>query len=461
MRIFGRVRTRRPMPRATTTNPREAPSSAADQLIRPARIPRASSAAGRLSVRRLPERALHAERDPVEVPRWLRKYGQAAWLLIGIIIVVGLVVFTTTRIQAVFIAVFLALVVTSVLYPMVSLLARVMPRALATALTILAALAIVAGIFTYVITSVAGQWEDLANQFGDGIDQIFEFLEHGPLPVHFTQAEIYDWINQLVAQAQQYISDNAGDLAGQLLSNAGAVALGFTILALSVFLTVFFLLRGLEMWRWFLNQLPARNRERTHRAAGAGWYTFSGYARGTVIVASADAVLALILLLIVGVPLAEPLAVLVFIGAFIPLIGAPLAMIIAAVVALAAGGFVDALIVTIGIALIGQIEGHLLQPLVMGKQVSLHPVVVALGVTAGTFLAGLLGAIIAIPIIAVIWAVYSALHEPDPPLEGELPDPKLIAEGVSRRRRRHNERGSGTGEDITTEDSATAGGMAG
>ncbi|WP_338100872.1 AI-2E family transporter, partial [Ruania albidiflava] len=174
MRIFGRVRTRRPMPRATTTNPREAPSSAADQLIRPARIPRASSAAGRLSVRRLPERALHAERDPVEVPRWLRKYGQAAWLLIGIIIVVGLVVFTTTRIQAVFIGVFLALVVTSVLYPMVSLLARVMPRALATALTILAALAIVAGIFTYVITSVAGQWEDLANQFGDGIDQIFE-----------------------------------------------------------------------------------------------------------------------------------------------------------------------------------------------------------------------------------------------------------------------------------------------
>lgn len=437
MRIFGRVRTRRPMPREAPAT--QAVPSSAERLIRPARIPRASSAAGRLSVRRLPERALHAEQDGVEVPRWLRKYGQAAWLLIGMIIVVGLVVFATSRIQAVFIAVFLALVVTSVLYPLVSVLARVMPRALATAITMLAALAVVAGILTYVISSVAGQWEDLADQFGDGLDQIFHFLEHGPLPVHFTQAEIYEGINQLVAQAQQYIADNAGDLAGQVLSNAGAVALGFTILALSVFVTVFLLLRGGEMWRWFLNQLPARSRERTHRAAGAGWYTFSGYARGTVIVASADAIMALVLLLIVGVPLAAPLAVLVFIGAFIPLIGAPLAMIIAAVVALAAGGFVDALIVTIGIALIGQIEGHLLQPLVMGKQVSLHPVVVALGVTAGTFVAGLLGAIIAIPIIAVIWAVFSALHEPDPPIEGELPDAARVAERLARRRERSDE----------------------
>src|SRR5690606_11228465 len=264
------------------------------------------------------------------------------------------------------------------------------------------------------ISSVAGQWEDLADQFGQGIDDIFEFLETGPLPVHFTQAEIYDWINELVGQAQDYVSQNAGTLAGQVLSNAGAVALLFTVLALSIFVTVFFLLRGGDMWRWFLNQLPSKSREPVHRAASAGWYTFSGYARGTVIVATADGVLAFILLAIVGVPLAAPLAVLVFIGAFIPLIGAPLAMIIAAV-----GGMADALVVTVGIALIGQIERHLLQPLVMGRQVSLHPVVVALGVTAGTFLAGLLGAIIAIPIIAVIWAVYSALHEPDPPIDGD------------------------------------------
>lgn len=446
MRLFGNVRRRRPSAPAAGDVPPSSSGAPDRALGRAARMPRPSSSAGRLTVRRMPERALH-DRDQVEVPRWLRRYGQMAWLFIGIVIVVAMVVFATTRIQAVFIAVFLALVVTSVLYPVVSYLSRVMPRPLATAVTLLGSVAVVAGIFTYVISSVAGQWEDLANQFGQGIDDIFEFLETGPLPIHFTQAEIYEAINEIVAQAQEYVTQNAGTLAGQLLSNAGTVALLFTVIALSIFVTVFFLLRGGDMWRWFLNQLPSRSREPVHRAASAGWYTFSGYARGTVIVATADGVLAFILLAVVGVPLAAPLAVLVFIGAFIPLIGAPLAMIIAAVVALAAGGIVDALIVTVGIALIGQIEGHLLQPLVMGKQVSLHPVVVALGVTAGTFLAGLLGAIIAIPIIAVIWAVYSALHEPDPPIEGELPDSRAIAERVSRKRQRHNERSTGNGAD--------------
>ncbi len=460
MRLFGKVRTRRPEPGGPPVHgARPSPSSPADRSpARAARMPRASSSVTRVSVRRMPERALHAERDPFDVPRWLRRYGLMAWLFLGIVIVVAMAVFATTRIQAVFIAVFVALVITSVLYPVVSALARVMPRALATAVAMLGSLAVVAGIFTYVITSVAGQWEDLADQFGQGIDDIFEFLETGPLPIHFTQAEIYDWINGLVAEAQNYVSQNAGTLAGQVLSNAGAVALIFTVLALSIFVTVFFLLRGGDMWRWFINQLPARSRENVHRAASSGWYTFAGYARGTVIIAFADGVLAFILLAIVGVPLAAPLAVLVFIGAFIPLIGAPLAMIIAAVVALAAGGIVDALIVTIGIALIGQIEGHLLQPLVMGRQVSLHPVVVALGVTAGTFLAGLLGAIIAIPILAVLWAVYSALHEPDPPVEGDLPDPRGIAEGVQRRRQRHNERGT---DDEVAEGRPSVGGVRG
>ncbi len=417
MRLFGRVRRRESPPTGT---PEPGPGPSTPPAPRSASHPRPSYA-GRLTVRRMPERAVRASHDNDGVPRWIRRYGTAAWLFIGIVIVVAMVVFATSRIQVVFISVFLAAVVTSVLYPIVSLLARHMPRALAMIVTLLATFGAVAGILTYVITSVAGQWADLADQFGNGIDTILDFVENGPLPIHFTQAEILDWIDDLVAQGQEYVTANAGDLVGQVLSNAGTVALVFTILALSLFVTVFFLLRGEDMWRWFLNQLPARSREKVDVAAGAGWYTFSGYARGTMIVALADAVLAFILLSVLRVPLSAPLSVLVFIGAFIPLIGAPLAMIIAAVVALAANGILTAVIVTIGIAAIGQIEGHLLQPLVMGRQVSLHPVVVALGVTAGTFLAGLLGAVVAIPLLAVIWAVYSTLHEPDPPITGRLP----------------------------------------
>ncbi|GAA4286388.1 hypothetical protein GCM10022262_07470 [Georgenia daeguensis] len=392
------------------------PDGVASRTFRP-------SHAARVSVRRMPERAAHVDAPPDGVPRWIRKYGTIAWLVIGIVIVVGMVVFATSRIQIVFIAVFISLVVTSVLDPMVTWLARYVPRGLATVLALLGSFLVVAGLFTYVISSVAGQWESLANRFSDGIDTILQFFESGPLPFHFTQAELNDAINEAVAQATTYVQQNAGDLVGQVLSNAGAVALVFTVLALSLFLTIFFLARGGYMWRWFLNQLPSKNRERTHVAATAGWYTFSGYARGTMIVATADGVMAFILLSIVGVPLAAPLSVLVFIGAFIPLIGAPAAMIVAAVVALAANGFVDALIVTIGVALIGQIEGHILEPLVMGKQVSLHPVVVALGVTAGTFLGGLLGAIVAIPLLAVTWAVYSAIRTVEPPMEDLPPAP--------------------------------------
>jgi predicted PurR-regulated permease PerM len=183
---------------------------------------------------------------------------------------------------------------------------------------------------------------------------------------------------------------------------------------LAIFCTIFFLASGTSMWRWFMSQVPVRTRSRWYAAAGAGWYTFSGYTRGTVLVAISNGVLAGIFLSILGVPLAAPLAVLVFIGTFIPLIGAPLAMIIAAVVALAADGLLTALIVTLGIAGIGQLEGHVLQPLIMGKQVSLHPVVVALGVTCGTVVGGILGAIIAVPLIAVAWSVFGTLRTPPP-----------------------------------------------
>ena len=375
--------------------------------------------AGRVSVRRIADNGSPRERQLV--PQWLARFGLMSWYFIGIVLVVSMVVFATTRIQLVFIAVFVALVFTSVLNPLVDWLQRLMPRALAVILSLLLSFLFFAGLLYYVVSSVVGQWDKLAQQFNHGIGQILDFLENGPLPWHVTQDEVYNWINDLIKQATDYVQSNAGDLAGQVVSNAGAVALVFTIFALSLFVTIFLLSSGKRMWLWFLNQLPVRNRTNVHRAAGAGWYTFSGYARGTMIVATSDSIMAFILLLIVGVPLAAPLAVLVFVGAFVPLIGAPAAMVVAAVVALATGGFVKALIVTVGVALIGQIEGHILQPLVMGKQVSLHPVVVALGVTAGTFLGGLFGAIIAIPLLAVVWAVFDQLRNADPPLR-ELPE---------------------------------------
>ena len=346
-------------------------------------------------------------------PYWLRTMAGVSWRLLIVVLAVALVFYATSRVQLLFIAVFVALVFTAVLRPVVELLSRIMPRGLATAVSMLLGLAVMAGMLTYVGVSVAGQWVNLSKQFGSGIGDIKTFLTSGSLPFAITN----DQINQWITDGQTWLTQHGGELAGQAAAGAGSVVEVFTALALATFCTVFFLARGAEMWTWFLNQLPAHARETWQVAAGAGWYTFSGYARGTVIIAVTDGLLAGILLSIIGVPLAAPLAVLVVIGAFIPLIGAPAAMVIAMIVALAANGPIQALFVGVGIALIGQLEGHILQPLVMGKQVSLHPVAIALVVTAGTLSAGILGAVIAVPLSAVAWAIFSRLRHVDPPMD--------------------------------------------
>lgn len=346
-------------------------------------------------------------------PQWLRVMAGWSWRVLVLVAAIALVFWATSRVLLLFIAVFLALVFTAVLRPVVDYLDRFMPRGLATALSLVMSILVIAGLFTYVGLSVAGQWESLGEQFNTGIGTILAYLEDSPLHLTVTQTDVEGWISQ----GQEWLQNNSSAVASQALTSAGSVAQVLTALALATFCTVFFVTRGSEMWLWFLNQLPARMREPWHTGGGVAWYTFSGYTRGTFIVAAADGVLAVIILLVLGVPLAAPLAVLVFIGAFIPLIGAPLAMVVAMVVALAANGIVNAILVGVGIALIGQFEGHILTPLVMGKQVSLHPVAVALGVTAGTLVAGILGAVISVPLIAVAWAVFAKLRRVDPPTD--------------------------------------------
>jgi len=346
-------------------------------------------------------------------PHWLRTMAGISWRLLVVVAAIALVFYATSRVQLLLIAVFIGLVFTAVLRPVVEFLNRFIPRGLATALSMLLGILVLAGMLTYVGVSVAGQWVNLSNQFGSGIGDIKNFLTDGPLPFAITN----DQINQWITDGQTWLTEHGGELAGQVAAGAGSVVEVFAALALATFCTVFFLARGREMWTWFLNQLPARARETWQTAAGAGWYTFSGYTRGTVIIAVTDGLLSFILLSIIGVPLAAPLAVLVLIGAFIPLIGAPAAMVIAMIVALAANGPIQAAFVGIGIALIGQFEGHILQPLVMGKQVSLHPVVIALVVTAGTLSAGILGAVISVPLVAVAWAIFSRLRRSNPPMD--------------------------------------------
>lgn len=404
-------RAARANPSSTATPHPETPAVASRPAValRPSR-------SGTSRVRRMPENHLRLEDGGDGAPRWMRKAAGISWRLLVILAVVVVLVYATARIQLVFVAVFLALVFTSVLRPLVNLLDRWIPRGLAVVASLLAAILVMGGIVTYVVQSVRGQWEELSASFTRGIQDLLSQLEHLPFGLSVTTDQIQLWI----AQGERWLQENQDDLINRAATGAaegaGSLVEVFAILALATFCTVFFLARGSQMWEWFINQLPSRLREKWVMGGEVAWYTFSGFARGTVLVALADGILAAIILSVLGVPLAAPLAVLVFVGAFIPLIGAPAAMVIAMIVALATQGPVIAIVVGLGIALIGQFEGHVLTPLIMGKQVSLHPVAVALSVTSGTLVAGILGAVIVIPIVAVIWAVYAKLRNLDPPM---------------------------------------------
>ena len=329
-----------------------------------------------------------APAEPFEAtPSWLRTIAGWSWRALVILVAVALVFWAISKVLLLFIAVFLAMVFTSVLRPVVGFFSKVMPRGLATALAIILGFLVVAGLLTYVGLSVAGQWANLGDQFNEGISALLDLLKSSPLHLTITGEDVQGWL----VQAQAWVSQNTSTIASRALTSAGSVVEVFTALALAIFCTVFFLIRGQEMWVWFLNQLPSRMREGWFTGGSVAWETFAGYTRGIFLVAASDGALAAIALLVLDVPLAAPLAVLVFVGAFIPLVGAPLAMVVAMIVALAANGVVNAILVGLTIALIGQIEGHLLQPLVMGRQVSLHPVAIALAVTAGTLVAGILG----------------------------------------------------------------------
>jgi predicted PurR-regulated permease PerM len=288
------------------------------------------------------------------------------------------------------------------------MLDKVMPRPLATALGFGLGIAVLGGLGTFVGISVASQINILSAEFIDGIGELNVILARAPS--HISDLDL----TQAGDAIAHWLEGNQEVIVSQAVARAGDVAAITTAIILALFCSVFFVASGSGMWAWFLNQVPTRARGRWLIAGEAAWQAFSGYTRGIVIVAATNGLFAGIGLAVLGVPLAAAIGVLVFLGTFVPLIGAAVAMIVAVVVALAAKGLWVALIVIAMIAVIGQIEGHLLQPMIMSRQVSLHPVVVAVAVVAGTLLSGILGAVAAVPIVSALWAVFSRLRQDTP-----------------------------------------------
>jgi predicted PurR-regulated permease PerM len=364
-----------------------------------------------------------APRDAT-VHHGLRVTAAYSWRVIVVAVAVYLLFVVLAKLTLVAVAVFVGLVITALLRPLVDLLSRKMPRGLGVAVALLLTILAIGGIFTFVADSVAGQSAKLSAQFISGLNDIERSLTGAPFHIRAVD------LTQVGQQVRDWVTQNGGSLAGRALGGAGVAAEVLTGLALAVFCSVFFLNSGNRIWSWLLTQAGGNSR-RLDGAAHAGWATFAGYTRGIVVIAATNAALVCVALLILRVPLAFPLAVLTFFATFIPLIGAPIALFVATLVALAARGPLVALLVLALIVIIGQIEGHLLQPLVMSRAVNIHPLAVALSVACGTVLYGVIGAVVAVPLVAVTWTVWTALRarpprddeRPELPAEGLQPDP--------------------------------------
>ncbi|MDX5567349.1 AI-2E family transporter [Streptomyces sp. ID05-04B] len=338
------------------------------------------------------------------VPGLLRTAAAYAWRIIAVGVVVRVAFSVLGQFHRIAVAVFLGLVVTAVLRPVAGLLARLMPRPLAVATAFIGAVVLVLGVLALVGETAADQRSGLEKEFAAGVDRIERQLEDPPfrLPP--------DAFDDLQSRIGDLLSSHRSTLISTALSGAGRLVEVLTVLALALFCGIFFTYSGDRQWQWVCDQLPDGARRQFTLMGQAAWRTFTGYTHGILLVAVINAVLVGIALSALGVPLAVPLALLEFLAAFIPLIGSPIALAVAAVVALASKGPLIALLVVALIVVIGQIEGHLLHPLVMSWAVRLHPVVVALAVVGGAVAAGVIGAVVAVPLVAVVWSVHQALR---------------------------------------------------
>jgi putative heme transporter len=331
-----------------------------------------------------------------DIPYGVRIAASWAWRLGLILVVGGGLIWLLSKVSFLIIPVMVAALLAGLLSPVTRWLKRRrVPNGLAVALTVLGFLGVIAGSLALVGRQLASGFGELWSQALAGVQQVQGWLSEGPL--HLTADQIDKYIEEATAALQ---NNSSSILSGALSfgSTAGHFAAG---LVLSLFVLIFFLLEGERIWGFLVRLLPRKARAAADGAGRRGWTSMVSYARIQMFVAFVDAVGIGVGAAIIGVPLALPLGVLVFIGSFIPVVGALVTGAIAVLLALVANGPVNALIMLAIVLAVQQLESHILQPLVMGKAVALHPVAVILAVAAGSYLAGIPGALFSVPILAV------------------------------------------------------------
>ena len=327
-----------------------------------------------------------------------------------------------------------AMLISALVTPLVRALSRVMPRGLAALIVVILGIAFVALLLTFAGQQVANGAKDLADSTVQGLDKIKSWLKTGPL--HASDSQIQGYIDQIQKSIKNY-SGNSGVIGrvGEVGTAVGHVLAGFFIV---LFSTYFFLADGDRIWSWFVRLSPRAARGHVDTSGKVAWRSLTQFVRATVLVAAVDAAGIMIVAAILGVPFVLAIGVLVFLGAFVPMVGATVAGTVAVLVALVDQGPITALLMLGGVILVQQIEGHVLQPFLMGRFVSVHPLGVIVAIGCGVLVAGVSGALVAVPLAAVVNAVVQHLaaytdvgdDDPDGMVDAEIAEEDPDADPV-------------------------------
>ncbi|MCX4805457.1 AI-2E family transporter [Streptomyces sp. NPDC058682] len=335
--------------------------------------------------------------DPASVVPWgMRVAAEASWRLLLLAGMLWVLMKVISEVRLVVLAFAAAMLVTAMLQPFVVRLRRLgLPRGLATAVTAILGFVVIGLVGWFVVWQVMENLDDLSDRVRDGINELKLWALDSPF--HVTEKQI----NDIAKNLSETIGTNTEQITSAGLQGVTVLVEVLTGILLAMFSTLFLLYDGKRIWNWALGLVPADARAGVAGAGPRAWRTLTAYVRGTVIVALIDAIFIGLGIYFLDVPMAVPLAVFIFLFAFIPLVGAVVSGALAVVVALVTQGVFTALMVLLVVLAVQQIEGHVLQPFILGRAVRVHPLAVVLSVAAGGMIAGIGGAVVAVPLVAV------------------------------------------------------------
>ena len=346
-----------------------------------------------------------------EVPHGVDLAAAWSWRLLVIVAAGFLVAKAVGFLSLVVMPVVIALFLAALVQPVVALLTRFFPRGTATALVLVGVLGVLGLMLTFATQQVVQGANDLSGQVVNGLDQIRTWLQDGPL--NASDAQIEDAINE----AQAAVTSSNAEIVKRLTevsSTVGHVVAGFFIVLFSFY---FFLADGRAIWAWVVRLFPRAARARVDASGQVAWLSLTAFVRATVLVALVDAIGIMVVAAVLKVPFVVAIGVLVFLTSFIPMVGATVSGVVAVLVALVAQGPITALLMLAGVIAVQQLEAQVLQPFLLGRMVRVHPLAVILAVASGVYLAGIAGALVAVPLAASVNAVVVYLASTPPGTE--------------------------------------------